>query len=120
MTEKVDKIKLSQEQDRRRKLTDEQKLEIRKKYEQRGTSLNKLAQEYGVSKKSILLIVNDESKKKSDERIKQHWKDYYNKEEHTKAIKNLRGYKKDLLNKGELKMEGLLEKLFGRGITEQD
>lgn len=103
MPEKVDKMKLSQEQDRRRKLTDEQKEEIRKLYSTGMHSLNSLAREYGVSKKTILLIVNPDSKAKSDARIKAHWQDYYDREEHNKAIKNLRNYKKDLLKKGELK-----------------
>ncbi len=100
---KVDKMKLSQTQDRRRKLTDEQKEQIKDLYKTGEYSLNQLAQEYGVSKKLILLIVNPESKAKNDARIKAHWQDYYDREEHNKAIKNLRDYKKDLLAKGELK-----------------
>lgn len=99
---KVDKMKLAPEQDRRRKLTDEQKEQIKDLYKTGEYSLNQLAQEYGVSKKLILLIVNPESKAKNDARIKAHWQDYYDREEHNKAIKNLRDYKKDLLAKGEL------------------
>lgn len=72
MPEKVDKMKLSQEQDRRVKLTTEQKEEIKKKYAKGGYSLNSLAQEYNVSKKTILLIVNPSSKEKNDARIKAH------------------------------------------------
>lgn len=103
MPEKVDKMKLSQEQDRRRKLTDDQKEEIRKLYATGMYSLNSLAREYNVSKKTILLIVNPDSKAKEDARIKAHWRDYYDREEHNQAVKNLRNYKKDLLKKGELK-----------------
>ena len=50
--------------------------EIRKKYSTGLFSLMDLAKEYNVSKKSILLIVNPESKKKNDDHIKSHWKDY--------------------------------------------
>ena len=73
---KSEKIKLPQEYDRRRKLTDEQKDEIKHKYSTGFYSLNNLTIEYKVSKKTILLIVNPESKRKNDERIKDHWKDY--------------------------------------------
>ena len=69
---KSEKIKLPQEYDRRRKLTDEQKDEIKHKYSTGLYSLNNLATEYKVSKKTILLIVNPESKRKNDERIEDH------------------------------------------------
>ena len=59
----VNHIKLVGLQDRRRKLTDEQKAEIIRLRED-GWSLMKLAKEFDVSKKSILLIVNPESKAK--------------------------------------------------------
>lgn len=98
----VDKIKLNQNQDRRVKLTQEQKEQIRDLYNGGGHSLNSLAKQFGVSKKTILLIVNPESKAKNDEYIKNHWKDYYDKEEHTQAMKNTRNYKRDLLDKGEI------------------
>ena len=99
----VDKIKLTQEQDRRRKLSDEDKEEIRRLYATGFHSLNSLAKQFGVSKKLILLIVNPESKAKNDERIKNHWRDYYDTQEHTSAMRDTRAYKKDLLDRGELK-----------------
>lgn len=99
----VDKIKLEPEQDRRRKLSDEDKEEIRRLYATGFHSLNSLAKQFGVSKKLILLIVNPESKAKNDERIKNHWRDYYDTQEHTSAMRDTRAYKKDLLDKGELK-----------------
>ena len=76
MPYKSEKIKLKGLQDRRKKLTDEQREEIKKLYGTGCYSLNGLAKEYGVSKKTILLIVNPESKRKNDERIKDHWRDY--------------------------------------------
>ena len=53
----VNHIKLVGLQDRRRKLTEEQKTEIIRLRDE-GWSLMKLAKEFEVSKKSILLIVN--------------------------------------------------------------
>lgn len=78
-----DKIHLPEGKDRRVKLTPRNKEEIRKKYYNQnvlyddGTkkySLKKLAKEYGVSKKLILITVNSESKEKNDIYIKEHWK----------------------------------------------
>lgn len=117
---KVDKIKLTQEQDRRVKLTDKQKQEIKQRYDKGGVSLNSLAKEYNVSKKTILLIVNDESKRKNDERIKNHWRDYYDKEQHNQTIKNTRNYKQELLQKGELKQEDTLNEDVEENITIDD
>lgn len=103
MPYKSERIPLSQEQDRRRKLTDSQKDLIRQEYKTGHHSLNSLARKYNVSKKTILLIVNPESKAKNDERIKNHWRDYYNTEEHNKAMRDTRKYKYSLYTKGELK-----------------
>ncbi len=72
----IDTLRLSPEQDRRRKLTEEQKTEIKELYNSGGYSLNKLAVKFGVSKKLILLIVNPESKRKNDEYIYQHWREF--------------------------------------------
>lgn len=58
MPYKSETIPLRGLQDRRRKLTDEQKQLIGKEYETGNWSLNKLAKRFGVSKKTILLIVN--------------------------------------------------------------
>ena len=69
-----------------------------------GWSLMKLAKEFEVSKKLILLIVNPESKAKNDKYIKDNWREFQQtKEERTKAIKKTRRYKQELFLKGELK-----------------
>ena len=100
---KSEKIKLPQEYDRRRKLTDEQKDEIKHKYSTGLYSLNNLATEYKVSKKTILLIVNPESKRKNDERIKDHWKDYQpTTEERNKIMNEHRQYKQKLYKDGKI------------------
>lgn len=102
-THEVNHIKLVGLQDRRRKLTDEQKAEVIRLRDE-GWSLMKLAKEFDVSKKSILLIVNPESKAKNDKYIKDHWRIFqHTKEYRNEAVKNTRHYKQELFLKGELK-----------------
>lgn len=104
MPYKSEKIKLPEKLDRRRKLTEEQKQEIRQKYETGFYSLKDLAKEYSVSKKTIILIVNPKSKEKNDKRIKDHWRDYVkSKEERNEVIKEHRHYKQSLYVSGMLK-----------------
>ena len=104
MPYKSEKIKLSEHQDRRIKLTSVMKEEIRRKYSTGLFSLMDLAKEYNVSKKSILLMVNPESKTKNDNHIKSHWKDYKpSLEERNKIMKEHRHYKQELYLKGKLK-----------------
>lgn len=98
MPYKTGKLKLPPELDRRRKLSDEQKDEIRHKYSTGLYSLNRLAKEYGVSKKLVLLIVNPESKRKNDEHIKEHWQEYVpTKEERNAIAREHRAYKHKVL-----------------------
>lgn len=103
MPYKSEKIKLPQEYDRRRKLMDEQKEVIQHKYSTGLYSLNNLAKEYKVSKKTILLIVNPESKRKNDERLKEHWRDYQpTKKERNKITAEHRRYKQELHKSGKI------------------
>lgn len=104
MPYRSEKIKLSGLQDRRKKLADEQKKEIRELYETGCYSLNGLAKRFEVSKKTILLIVNDESAEKAKQYRKEHWREWQGtKEEHREAIKKTRRYKQKLYIDGELK-----------------
>lgn len=101
-----EKIRLPEQYDRRRKLTETQKQEIKTKYETGLYSLNSLAKEYSVSKKTILLIVNPESKRKNDQRIKDHWKNYQEpKEERAETVREHRHYKNELYKSGKIKKE---------------
>ena len=101
---KSEKIKLQGLQDRRRKLTDEQKVEIKDLYSSGNFSLNKLAKQYEVSKKTILLIVNPESKAKNDAYIKEHWREFQEPtEKRNKSIMKTRKYKHQLYLNNELK-----------------
>lgn len=98
MPYKTENKKLPPELDRRRKLSDSQRDEIRHKYSTGFYSLNGLAKEYNVSKKTVLLIVNPESKRKNDERIKGHWRDYSpSKEERNAIMRKHRAYKHKVL-----------------------
>ena len=104
MPYKSEKIKLKETQDRRRRLTSEQKKEIEELYGTGCYSLNDLAKKYEVSKKTILLIVNKDSAEKAKQYRKEHWKEFQQgKEEHREAIKKTRRYKQELMLKGELK-----------------
>ncbi len=106
MPYKSEKIKLQGLQDRRKRLTDEQRDEIKKLYGTGHYSLNDLAKRFVVSKKSILLIVNEESAAKAKRYRKEHWREWQRKgEEHNEAIKKTRRYKNELYKSGELKDE---------------
>ena len=106
MPYKSEKIKLKGLQDRRKKLTDEQRKRIRELYGTGLYSLNDLAKKYNVSKKTILLIVNKESNEKAKQYRKEHWKEWQRgTEERNRAIMNTRKYKQSLMLKGELKEE---------------
>ena len=99
----TNQIKLVGLQDRRRKLTDEQKAEIIRLRDE-GWSLRKLAKEFEVSKKLILLIVNPESKAKNDKYGRDNWKKFQKtKEKNAEAVRKTRQYKQQLFLKGELK-----------------
>jgi predicted DNA-binding protein YlxM (UPF0122 family) len=99
-------MKLKGLQDRRKRLTDEQRKEIRELYGTGFYSLNDLAKKFNVSKKTVLLIVNDESAKRAKEYRKEHWKEWKGtKEEHREAIKKTRRYKHKLYVDGKLKEE---------------
>lgn len=99
-----DKIKLQPHQDRRRKLNEDQKEEIRKLYSSTMYSSRKLAEMYGVSKSLILIIVNLSRAEGIKQRTKEHWRDYRpSKEVWAKTMREHRAYKHSLYLKGELK-----------------
>ena len=106
MPYKSEKIKLNELQDRRRKLTNKQKEEIKKLYGTGNYSLNGLAKQFEVSKKTILLIVNADSAEKAKQYRKDNWREWKGaKEEHREAIKKTRKYKHELYKEGKLKEE---------------
>jgi len=101
---KSEKIRLKPHQDRRRKLTDEDKEEIRN---MKGLSQRKLAKMFGVSRRTIQFILDPAKLIANIERRKERggWKQYYDKEKNTASIREHRRYKHTLF-----KQEGLSDK----------
>jgi DNA invertase Pin-like site-specific DNA recombinase len=103
MPYKSEKIKLPPTKDRRRKLTDEQKEEIRAIYATGVCGMRPLAKQFGVSRTTIQIIVKPERAEAVKKRIKDHWRDYRpSKEEWAETMKEHRHYKQELYLKGEL------------------
>ena len=90
--------------DPRVKLTDEERIEIADTYKSGGTSYNKLAAEYGVSKRLIMFIVNPDKYEVTKKQFAEIQKDgrYYDREKHNKAVKKHRDYKKELFKEGKI------------------
>ena len=106
MPYKSEKIKLTETQDRRRKLTTENQEKIRSLYETGLYSWSQLASMFGCSKSRIGQIVNPERDAKCKARIREHWRDYQQKGEAWNVIqREHRRYKQKLYLKGELMEE---------------
>lgn len=106
MPYKSEKIKLNETQDRRKKLTDKQREEIRDKYATGLYSQRTLAKEYNVSRRLITFILDDEKQKRNAELLKERKLDGRykpTKEEWAKTVREHRRYKQELYLKGELK-----------------
>ena len=108
MPRKSDTIPINNELlDRRVKLTQDDKNLIVWLREEEQISYQKLANRFGVSKRSIIFICRPELKAKDLENRKKRGgsKIYYNREKHTTQIREHRNYKKELNEKGLLKNE---------------
>ena len=106
MPYKSSKIKLSRSQDRRIKLTDEQREEIKHKYATGLYSQRALAREYNVSRRLITFVLDDEKYQKAKEQFKERRADGRykpTKKEWAAIMREHRKYKEDLYRKGELK-----------------
>ena len=104
MPYKSEKIKLKGLQDRRKRLTDEQRENIGELYTTGNYSLNDLAKKFNVSKKTILLIVNKDSAEKAKQYRKEHWREWQRTgEEWNEVVKKHRKYKQKLYEEGKLK-----------------
>lgn len=106
MPYKSEKIKIEgTANDRRVKLTDEQKSEIKKLHSE-GSSIHGLSRQYKVDRRTIQFIVYPERLEENKKRRKERGgsKIYYVKEKHTKAIKKHRKHKQDLFLKGEINL----------------
>ena len=104
MPYRSESIPLQGLQDRRRRLTDETKSKIRAEYTKGGWSLTALAREFGVSKKTVLLLVNPESAERARAYVRANWKNYQrSREERNETAREHRRYKQSLYLRGELK-----------------
>ena len=106
MPYKSEKITLNETQDRRKRLTTEQRKEIEELYATGNYSLNNLAKMFQVSKKTVLLIVNKDSAEKAKQYRKEHWREWQRKgEEWNEVVRKHRAYKQELYKEGKLKEE---------------
>lgn len=103
MPYKSEKLKLNETQDRRRKLTDEQKEAIKRIYAEGKCGTRPLAKQFGVSRSLIQVIVNPEIAERKKQYTKKHWRDYRpSKEDWAETIRKHRRYKQELYLNGEL------------------
>ena len=104
MPYKSEKLKLSETQDRRRKLTDDQKEEIKHIYKSGVCGTRPLAKQFGVSRSTIQVIVNPAIKQRQHDYVANNWRKYRpTNEEWAETMKEYRHYKQELYLKGELK-----------------
>lgn len=99
MPRKSDNIPINNPKlDKRVKLTDEQREEIRREYSTGLISQRQLAEKYKVSKRLIQFTIAPEKKKIAKEQFAERQSDgrYYNKEKHRVYTKKHRDYKKEL------------------------
>ena len=100
-----EKIKLSREQDRRIKLTEDQREEIRAKYETGLYSQRALAREYNVSRRLITFVLDADKYRRAREQFKARRRDGRykpTKSEWAETQREHRRYKQSLYVKGEL------------------
>jgi ribosomal protein S9 len=92
-------FRIGKENDRRRKLTDEEKADIKKEYDAGGIGTRPLATRYGVSRRLIMFIVHPERLKEYQARQKEekHWAKYYDKDKRREYQRNFRKHIRELL-----------------------
>jgi hypothetical protein len=105
MPYKSEPLKVPLSKDRRRKLTEEQKEEI--KLLSVEHSKRELARMFSVSKRTIQFIVNPKSKQENLERREERGgtKQYYDKEKNAEYMRSHRRYKHELFKQGLLDKE---------------
>jgi DNA-binding XRE family transcriptional regulator len=108
MPYKSEKINIQgTENDRRIKLTADDKELIKWLREEEQISYQKLANQFNVSKRTIIFICKPETleacKKKREERGG--WKQYYEKEKNSQSVKETRNYKQKLYLDGKINFD---------------
>lgn len=103
MPRKSDEIAINNPSlDKRVKLTDEDRINIKKEHDAGTISINALARKYNVSKRLIQFNLYPERQAKAKKDYAERRKDgrYYDKEKHTEAVKRHRDHKKELYQGG--------------------
>lgn len=102
-----EKIPLPPQYDRRRKLTEDDKIEIVRLRKEHNLSQRTLARMFGVSRKLIIFIIDPERHERAKAQFKERRKDgrYYDRETNTIAVRNTRQYKQQLYLDGKIKEE---------------
>lgn len=95
------------EDDKRVKLTEEQREEIRELYKLPDYSQRRLAGQFGVSRRLIQFIVDPEKQEAAKQGYAERRKDgrYYDKDKHTKSIREHRHRKDKLYKEGKLELQ---------------
>jgi hypothetical protein len=90
--------------DKRRKLTDKEKQDIRDWYAMGDVGTRVIAREYGVSKRTIQFILDPEKLRENLRRRHERGghKLYYDRERHRKAVADLRRRKRELIEDGRV------------------
>ena len=105
MPYKSEKIKIQRtEYDRRIKLTDQQKEDIKRKWATGLATKRGLARDYGVSPRAIDFLLNPD-KLEQNKKLRQErggTKIYYNKEKHKESMKKTRRYKQELYKENKI------------------
>ena len=106
MSSIIDIIPVGYSNDGRRKITDEQKQEVRRLYEVENASIHHISRTTGVSRRSVQFILFPERAQAVKDRAKEvkRWQVGNLKENHTSAIQKHRAKKKLLLKTGQVKI----------------
>ena len=100
---KAETLKYIGLQDRRRKLTDEQRAEIRKIRQETGVGYRTIARQFGVSRSLVRLICDPIAAARVSARMAEHWREYkMTKKERRERMRALRARKYDLYKRGLL------------------
>ena len=95
-------------QDRRRRLTDNQREEIRELYAKGDIGTRRLAAMFRVSRSLVMFIVSPERAQAVRDRFKAHWRDYarkHGKAYHAASIRNTRNYKYKLYKENQTRKD---------------
>lgn len=99
MNAPLEKLRIGEEHDARRKVTEDKRIEIVKLHEE-GMSQRGIERETGVSRRQIGFILNPESYEqyKENHRKTQHWKTYYDKDKRREYMRKHRARLREIGN----------------------